>query len=234
MSYRTYDPDHDKDAVHRIWMETGWLEKGKEETMDTMVGAGRAIVADINGEPECLVITAPGTLRYLTKDITMCAVTGVTTSRVARKQGFAKRLAAQAVALDAADGAMIANLGMFEQGYYNQIGFGTIGYEHVFTFDPAALSVRKKARTPHRLTMDDLEIIHAARLARPRRHGAVNLLPVAVTKADLLWTTNGFGLGYFDGPGSDAAKGLSHYLWAGCKDVEQGALQHRLHGIPDG
>lgn len=172
MSYRTYDPERDKEAVHRIWMETGWLEKGKEEIMDTMVSAGRAIVADINGEPECLVITAPGTLRHLSEDLTMCAVTGVTTSRVARKQGFAKRLAAQAVALDAAEGAMVANLGMFEQGYYNQIGFGTIGYEHVFTFDPAALSVRHKARTPRRLTMDDVEIIHAARLAPAPARGS--------------------------------------------------------------
>jgi hypothetical protein len=226
MSYRTYDPERDKDAVHRIWMETGWLEKGKEETMDTMVSAGRAIVADINGEPECLVITAPGTLRYLTEDLTMCAVTGVTTSRVARKQGFAKRLAAQAIAIDATEGAMVANLGMFEQGYYNQIGFGTIGYEHVLIFDPSAISVHHRARTPRRLTMDDVEIMHAARLARPRRHGAANLLPVAITKADLLWTTNGFGLGYFDGAGGSAegdnTKGLSHFLWAGCKDVERG------------
>ena len=29
MKYRNYNPKRDKDAVHRIWREAGWLEKGK-------------------------------------------------------------------------------------------------------------------------------------------------------------------------------------------------------------
>ena len=31
MKIRTYNPEKDKTAVHRIWRETGWLEKDKEE-----------------------------------------------------------------------------------------------------------------------------------------------------------------------------------------------------------
>ncbi len=44
MDYRDYDAARDRDAAHRIWRETGWLEAGKEESMDLLVGAGRALV----------------------------------------------------------------------------------------------------------------------------------------------------------------------------------------------
>src|SRR6185295_5181096 len=108
----------DRDAVHRIWQECGWLEKGKDEQLDRFVQAGHALVADIYGEAECLVLTAPGTLRYLDEDLPTSCITGVTTSRVARKQGLANRLTARAVAADAAEGALLSALTMFEQGYY--------------------------------------------------------------------------------------------------------------------
>lgn len=218
MHYRTYDPQKDLEAVHRIWMETGWLEKGKEEIMDTVVSAGRAIVADLNGEPECLILTAWGTTRYVDQDLTMSAVTGVTTSRIARKQGLASRLTAQAIAIDAAEGAHIAMLGMFEQGYYNQLGFGTHAYEHVVIFDPAEINVQRRARVPRRLKLEDAEAVHAARLARPRFHGSCNLLSSALTRVDMMWTENGFGLGYNDG--ADGA--LSHFFWGGTKSAERG------------
>ena len=166
MNYRNYDPAKDREAAQRIWHETGWVEPGKkehEECMDLMVSAGRALVVDIHGEPECLVITAPAAMRYLGESLTLSACTGVTTSRIARKQGFAKRLAAQAVALDVADGATVASLSMFEQGYYNQIGFGTCDYERWMSFDPASLNVHVRPRVPHRLKVDHFEAIHAAR-----------------------------------------------------------------------
>ncbi|HEY3281696.1 MAG TPA: hypothetical protein VGN26_05430, partial [Armatimonadota bacterium] len=58
---------------------------------------------------------------------------------------------------------------------------------------------------------------HAARLARHRIHGGVNLTPEAITKGDLQ-DPNGFGLAYDDGPGGT----LSHYLWMNAKNVESG------------
>lgn len=217
---RNYDPKKDKDAVHRIWREVGWLEKDKkkEETMDLFVECGRALVAEINGEAECLVITAPGTIRYLDEELPLSANTGVATSRVARKQGLASRLTARAVAADAADGALVAGLGMFEQGYYNQLGFGTGGYEHWTSFDPARLRVGVKARVPRRITSDDWAMVHAARLARSRGHGSCNLNPPEITQAEMLLTENGFGLGYCDGPGGE----LTHHFWCWVKDVESG------------
>src|ERR687887_1055244 len=119
MTIRDYDPGRDKEAAHRIWREVGWLEKGKEEGMDLLVEAGRALVGEAQGEAECLVLTAAGTMKYLSEDLPVSCVTGVTTSRVARKQGLASRMAAKAVAQDAAKGALVSLLGAFEQGYYN-------------------------------------------------------------------------------------------------------------------
>jgi len=209
VQFRDYDPKKDKEAVHRTWREIGWLEKGKEEALDLYIRASRALVAEVNGEAECLVLSVPGTIRYLSEDLPFAAVTGVGTSRVARKQGLAKRLTAQIVVACVLEGALVAGLGMFEQGFYNQLGFGTGGYEHVLDFDPADLRIKTEARTPVRITADDWEAAHAALLARRRTHGACNLLSAEMTKAEMLETKNGFGLGYRDGPGRE----LTHYFW---------------------
>ena len=95
MTFRFYDSDRDKKAIHRIWFETGWLEQDKTEVMDIYVESGRSMVAEINGEAECLVLTMPGSIRYLDQDLSLACVTGVTTSRVARKQKLASRLTAK-------------------------------------------------------------------------------------------------------------------------------------------
>ncbi len=218
MEYRNYDPKRDKDAVHRIWRETGWLEKDKEEVMDLFVEYSRALVSDINGEAECLILTTPGTIRYLDGELSFSCVTGVTTSRIARKQGLARRLTAMTVANDAAEGALVSGLGMFEQGYYNRLGFGTGGYEHWIAFDPARLSVKIKARMPRRITADDWEMVHASRLTRARGHGSCNLNPPEITKAEMIGDENGFGLGYCDGPNGE----LTHHFWCNVKSVESG------------
>ncbi|MEA3407276.1 MAG: hypothetical protein U9R48_04260, partial [Chloroflexota bacterium] len=174
--------------------------------------ASRAMVTEVAGSAECLVLSTPGTMRYLDEEVPFVGLTGVTTSRVARKRGLAKRLTALSLALDAADGAAVAGLGMFDQGFYNSLGFGTGSYEHFFTFDPAHLRVEVPQRVPCRLAKEDWADVHAARLGRLRRHGEVNLRPAAATRSEMLWQKKGFGLGYRDGP--DGA--LSHYIW--CED----------------
>ncbi len=217
MVFRSYDPERDRDAIHRIWMETSWLEKGKEEMMDVFVGSAKALVAELNGEAETLVLSTPGTLQYLEQDLPAAGITGVTTSRIARKQGFASRLTARSIADNAAEGAQVVGLGMFDQGFYNQLGFGTGGYDHWVKFDPAYLQVPVKARVPRRLTVEDYAMVHASRLARRRLHGAFSFFPADMTRAEMMWTKNGFGLGYCDGPNGE----LTHHLW--CKaDGEHG------------
>ena len=87
---RPFDPNRDREAARRIWRETGWLDHGaeKDEAADRWVDAGRALIAEVEGEAECMVLTAPGTLAYLNEDLPLSCVTGVTTSRTARKMGY--------------------------------------------------------------------------------------------------------------------------------------------------
>ncbi|GAH44798.1 unnamed protein product, partial [marine sediment metagenome] len=183
MKYRQYDHKKDKKAVQRIWYEIGWLEKGKEEVVNLHIKSGRSIIAKIDNEAECFATAVPGSIRYLNEELPFSGITGVATSRIARKQGLAKQLTAMIVAIEASEGALVSGLGVFEQGYYNQIGFGTGSYEHFIAFDPSQLNIRIKPRLPRRITTDDWAMVHSARLARFRSHGSCNLNPPEITKA---------------------------------------------------
>ena len=213
MEFRRYDAERDQEAVHRIWREVGWVEEGKEEPLDLIVGAGQAMVAELSGSAECVVLTAPGRMRYLDEDLSLSGVTGVTTSRVARKRSLAKRLLALALAMDASEGAVVAGLGAFEQGFYDQLGFGTGSYDLWVGFDPAALKVDVRPRVPRRISRDDWAMVHASRLARLRSHGGCNFSPAALTRAEMIWADKGFGLGYCDGEGG----ALTHHFWCDAK-----------------
>ncbi len=221
MTIRLYNPTKDRDAVLRIWWETGWLKEGKEQAVDTMLAAGQTFVADVHGRAECSVSIAPGAIRYLGDDLPFCGVAAVATSYVARKQGLARRVTAHAVAQAAAEGALVAGLGMFDQGFYDTLGFGTGGYEHTVRFNPADLRVSARPRVPRRLGMDDAPAMHASRLARRRGHGSINFPPLGMTLGEML-EHGGFGLGYADGP----AGALTHHLW--CVPVNREIGPYRI------
>ena len=176
-------------------------------------------MGELNGEAETIVLNVPGTIRHGVEDLALCIVASVTTSRVARRQGLAGRVTAQAIAADVADGAIVSALGIFEQGFYNKLGFGTLNYDHIFEFDPATLRLPDgvKARPPRRMTVDDCEAIHANRLARRRGHGACSITSVAFSRAAMEWKKGGFGLGYFDGPDDT----LSHHVWCSTGGKEE-------------
>jgi len=207
MQWRAYDPERDRKAAQRIWYETGWLRPDRTQGFEEVSTAGRAIVAEVEGTPECLVLTAPGSLRYQERELPFCGVTGVTTSRVGRRQGLAGRLTARAVALDAAAGAAVEGLGMFDQGFYDRLGFGSGGYEHILAVDPMSLDAQAAARSPVRLGMDDWEEIHAARRERPRRHGGLAFDNPVLTRAQMYRSEHAFGLGFRE------AGRLTHHLW---------------------
>ncbi|MCD6495227.1 GNAT family N-acetyltransferase, partial [Candidatus Bipolaricaulota bacterium] len=115
--FRRYDEKRDKEAVARIWREVGWIEKKEhEEAMTAVLETGRTLIAEVSGAAECMVNTCPGTLRHLEEDIPVSIVGGVTTSRIARKQGLAGRVTARTLAEDAEDGLKVALLGIFDQG----------------------------------------------------------------------------------------------------------------------
>lgn len=217
MQFRPYDPERDREAAHRIWREIGWIEPGKENLMDICLEACRTWVADLEGSAECIVLSARGDLRYLEGTLPFAGLAGVSTSRVARRQGLARRLTALTVAEDAADGVAVHGLGMFDQGFYNRLGYGTGPYEHWVRFDPSTLTVDVPFRVPRRLTATDAPAVHAARRRRYRVHGSVSLDHVGNTSHEMLGTDNGFGLGYFDADGH-----LTHHVWMGAKDVGHG------------
>lgn len=225
MNFRAYDADRDRDAVLRIMKEVGWFGGDNAgEAWDCFIQAGRMIVADLDGSPECSVLTYSGTIRYLQDDLPLAVVGGVTTSRVARKQRFASRLTAASVARDAAEGALVSGLGMFEQGYYDRLGFGSGNYCLDVSFDPADLTVTAQSRVPRRLTKDDWEAMHAARLARLRGHGAVCSYSPLGTRGEVLGDKDAFGLGYFDGPGGE----LTHFLWMNPRGGEHGPYRIKM------
>ena len=227
ITYRPYDKARDREATQRIWREVGWLEPGGEPLMDMTVDSGNALVAEINGAAEALVLSAPGDIRYLGGDLPFAGVTGVTCSRIARKRGLARRLTARLVAEAAEAGAAVIGLGMFEQGFYNHLGFGTGGYDQWVAFDPAQLIVDVEPRIPRRLTKADWFQMRAGRLARWRQHGNVNLFPDGLSQADAGWSKHDFGLGYQDESGH-----LTHYFWCHEKGRAR-SLSHRLAGLSE-
>ena len=223
MQVRPYNPETDLDDVKRIWQEVGWIERGSDdhaEGLDVFAAEYKGLVAEIDGSAECYVATGPGQIRYLDTDLPMSVVAAVTTSYVARRRGLARRLTAALMAQDAENGAMVSALGIFDQGFYNKLGYGTGVYEHWYALDPSHLRVPVDARPPHRLSKDDWADMHRARLGRMRGHGSCIVDMAAATRAEALWATNGFGLGYHDG--TDGS--LSHYVWFSTKGGENGPL----------
>jgi hypothetical protein len=210
MIIRRYDHQRDRDSLLRIFREVGWVgkEKEKEPFFDSFAAGSRGFVAEQNGAAECGVLMYSGSLRYQQGELPFAGVASVTTSRVARRQGLASRTTAMALADAALRGAALAGLGMFDQGYYNQLGFGTMAYEHSVTFDPAALRVPVRARPPVRISAEDAEAVHAGRVARLRPHGGVNFTDSTFTMTAMQEADNGFGLGYRDGDR------LTHHFWA--------------------
>ncbi len=220
MNYRKYDPKKDKEAVNQIWLEVGWIEKGNPKPMDTLIEGGRTIIADVNDRPECLVVSWLGDIDYLGEKLPFSCIAGVTTSLIARQQKLAARLTATKIALDAMDGAAVSGLGIFEQGYYDKLGYGTSNYENLIRFSPKNLKVNAKPCVPIRLSIEDLDRIHASRLKRKRSHGSVNASIIAPTRAELEWSKSGFGLGYCDDRGE-----LTHSIWMTGLGKESGPYQ---------
>ncbi|MCX6094468.1 MAG: hypothetical protein NTY63_06585 [Candidatus Bipolaricaulota bacterium] len=215
---REYRPSEDADACRRTWNESGWVDGAKnEEAFRLFAESARSVVGVVDGSAECLVNVHSGSLRYLDLDIPLACVTGVTTSRIVRRQGLAGRSTAWALAAEAIAGTPVAALGVFEQGFYNRLGFGNGPYETWCTFDPAQLVVHSTPRIPARLTSADWEAVHASRLRRRRWHGAATILSGELTRADMLWGEKSFGLGYRDETGA-----LTHHIWCSTEKPRRG------------
>ena len=217
MEILDYDEERDFEAVHRIWIECGWISDDKDETdaMRGLIRVNDCIVLPVHDRAECAVMSTPGQIRHGNADLGLGVVAAVTTSHVARRLGAAAKLTAETLARQAESGAAVSALGMFEQGFYNRVGFGTGSYVNHFRFDPATLQVPKMSRPPVRVGPSRWRDVHGAMMARRRGHGGVNLTNAKRLEGlEMMPEHEWFGLGYEDGPGGT----LSHFFWGEAKD----------------
>ena len=216
MTIRPYESKRDEKAVTRIWEETRWIDRDDKDDaahLRCMLDKSRALVGELDGEAECVTISCPASIRYLSEDIPLGIVAAVTTSPRGRRAGFASRATAELVQLDAEAGMMVSALGMFEQGFYSRLGFGTGPYELSWSLDPSCLNVESKAGVPVRITVEDSEDVYRAMRGRSLRHGGVSIHSHVHIRADMGWTENPIGLGYRDAEGK-----LTHFVWGEMKD----------------
>lgn len=211
MLIRPYEPS-DLAAVQRIWKECGWVENDDQAKLLEPFFADADVTVAVLDEAECAVSTHPGVISYMGTDLALSVVSSVTTSLVGRKQGLARAATTQALSRAASTGAAVALLGMFEQGFYDLLGFGSGPPSLHYRFDPAELKVPNPSRAPIRLTPDDAEAIERAMQRRLRSHGGINVESIDRMKAELNWETPHFGLGYCDDDGE-----LSHFAWGKTK-----------------
>lgn len=223
MNIREYSAEQDGLALGRIWREIGWAESAEdEEAARIFVNGGPALVAEVDGAAEALAASVTGVIQYLDQDLPLAIVSAVGVSRVVRKQGLASQLTARLVAQQALSGAAVAALGIFEQGFYDRLGFGALAYAHRCRFDPAHLRVPVQARPPSRLTTDDGERFYRAAQKSLRGHGGCRVDTPAFFQAEFMWARDGFGLGYLDEHGE-----ISHGMWLTGKG-EHGPLSVHL------
>ncbi len=227
--FRSYERALDLDAAARIWYEIGWIDDlEKAAPLGDFLDAGNVEVALMNGEAECLVHWSPGSVRYQDRCLSMGAITAVTTSQIGRKRGFASSLTARALAQAAEAGHVVAMLGMFEQGFYDRLGFGTGAHELTVAFDPARLDLAHVAyRAPERIPLDAHGDFHSAMAARLSSHGSVVLDPPGLFAADIGLNPKMFALGYRDDDGA-----LTHFL-AGSLEHGHGPWEIRFMAYRD-
>jgi len=191
MIFRKYNEEKDKKALHRIIAEIDWHKEG----IELAVKEGRNIVAEIDGEIEAFASSSLGKINYLESKIDISEIGTVATSLSMRKQGIAGKLTALKIAEDALAGAALSILGMFDQGYYDKLGFGTGNYTHWITFPIKALKIEGKPRVPKRLKESDWKAINESMHERMNSHGSFSASP------DLLKAVmkmGGMGFGYFN------------------------------------
>lgn len=223
MELRAYDPERDLDDFVRLHVEAGWCQdtERQREARAMYAASGRVVVAESGGHVESYASTHHGRMLHLDSGLPLSVVSGVITGRVARQRGLALRVTAEAVAADAVErGAAVAMLGIFDQGFYDRLGFGTGPYDAYAAIDPAEIAVKERPATPPvRLGADDWERIHAARIARRSVHGSIFIDDPRWTRWELLSRENAVGMGFVD----PASGEITHHLFAVPQDGSSGA-----------
>ncbi|MCF7912884.1 MAG: GNAT family N-acetyltransferase [Candidatus Cloacimonetes bacterium] len=209
--------DNDFQAITRIWNECGWLEEKMDSTVKEIIGDSRIKVAEIDGAVEASAMATDARMQYRDNVINANVINAVTVSLVARKSGLARKALTSLLADEAERGIPLSVLGMFEQGFYNKLGYGTGNYFRQLHVDPAELNIPVKCRIPTRLTIEDFRAIHQNRLNRVKLHGRFDMLSPIATKSEMEFCKKSFGLGYYNKAGR-----LTHHLWIDPSSQEHG------------
>ena len=217
-----YDETLHKAGAQLVWHDCGWSDKVDAcELLDTFFDLGPTWVGIRDEAVQSVVHTAAATLRYQQSDIRLQAVTGVTTSLQARRGGVAAKTLAHAMAAGAVNGVVVSALGIFDQGFYDRLGYGSLDIMRLIRFDPKDIRVDATARSPLRFTEKDVDEIHAARSRRWLRHGGIHFDSAKRTLADMQECTHGIGFGYRDHPD----RSISHMIWFSRKEAENGPFR---------
>ena len=221
-TFRPFDAAVDTADVARIWHETRWIDSdndGQRRALEAFLRGGAAEVGVIDGAAECLVHRTPGTIDHDRTTLPASVISAVTTSHVGRRQRLASTLTSRALAQASADGAAVALLGMFEQGFYDRFGFATGAPMLVATFDPDSLRVdHVPYRPPVRLGLADSREMGDAMRRRLPHHGRVTLDAVDLMAAEWGFLEQPFALGYRDGDR------ITHFV-AGSMKEENGPFE---------
>ncbi|MCH7788033.1 MAG: hypothetical protein IH940_01175 [Acidobacteria bacterium] len=227
---RSYDADRDLKSVARIWREVGWIDESEAQAagLSVFLEGGQSRVAIVDGSAECAVHRGEGLIRYLYEDLDLCVISAVVVSRIARRIGVATSMTAQAVTSGAKQGAEVAFLGMFEQGFYDRLGFGSGGYEHKLTFDPATLTVPIPDRIPVRISTDQALEVHDLMARRTRGHGGIVVSEPQALAAEMACLESPVALGYRNEDGR-----LTHALLGESKNAKSVNITHLLAEEPN-
>jgi len=218
---RPYEKDRDLDDLRQVWKDIGWTKDDDTTGMDYIARGCTSTVAEVDGRAQAFATTGAGDMCYLRRRLPMCCVLGVGTGHLARQGGLAGRVTAASVARGVAEGAAVATLGIFDQGFYDRLGFGTSAPVRLSRIDPSALMVDRPRRAPCRLTRDDWEEMHANRLRRMRLHGSVSIETPWITRGDMQRGSAPFGMGFRD----EQTGALTHHLWIRSADLDYGPYQ---------
>ena len=222
VTIRDYLPEKDTVDVKKIMLEIGWLDKDSSENdkhLKAFFGTGRTLLGSINNSVECLAASMDGDMVYIDQPLKLSAVTSVITGMTVRRQGIALNVTSHLLAQDASAGAHVAMLGVFEQGFYDRLGFGAGTYSHRIAFDPSDLR-RGPVRQAIRLSLKDAEEMHNSMLKRKRGHCGINIHSPKFTIGELnTFSAKFIGLGYRD---KDTGE-LTHFF-SGSTSGENGPL----------
>jgi len=210
MQAKNYDAQLHLESCTRIWREVSWLPDWAPgvAAMERYFSDNQCLVVDLDGQPEGMSVAVPGTMRHLGNSIPFLAVTSVTVGNAGRKRGLGTLVTGEATARGASEGCLVAGLGIFEQGYYNRLGYGNGPYNRIVTFCPSDLP--RDLPYPERvcrLGSENLDEVYSNICNRMPCHGQA-LLGRSFYDAELQWESKFIGLGCRNADGL-----LTHHMW---------------------